>query len=90
MMLIKILGPYPSCAPCDLAEKECKKAAEKFPNQVQVQHLDMMTAEFGMYKVMVPPIILVGNELISTGKVVPAERIISILETQLKSSFPPV
>lgn len=75
MITIKILGPYPSCTPCDLAEKECKKAAGKFPGQFEIKHLAMMTAEFGMYKDMVPPIILIGNDLLSTGKVVSAADI---------------
>ena len=75
MIKIKILGPYPSCTMCITAEAECKKAAAAFPGQVEVTHDDMMTAEFGMYRDMVPPIILIGAELVSTGKVVLAEKI---------------
>jgi hypothetical protein len=85
MITLKILGPYPSCTQCDLAEKEVQKAASLFPGQVTVQHLDMMTAEFGQYKEMVPPIILQGNELISTGKVIPASQVKEILEKYLQS-----
>lgn len=84
MITIKILGPYPSCTNCDLAENECKKAAANFSGQVQVQHLDMMTAEYGMYKEMVPPIILIDHELISTGKVIPSEEIAARITTRLK------
>jgi len=76
---IKILGPYPSCTICELAEKEARKAATPFPGKVEVQHLDMMTAEFGLYKGMVPPIILIKNDLVSTGKVIPAEQLAPIL-----------
>jgi hypothetical protein len=78
--IIKILGPYPSCTMCDLAEKEAQKAAESFPGKVEVQHLDMMSAEYGMYKDMVPPIILVNHELVSTGKVTPADQLAAILK----------
>ena len=85
MLTIKILGPYPSCTICDLAEKECKKAVAEFSGQVEVKHLDMMTAEFGQYKAMVPPILVVGNELISTGKVIPANQVKEIIERYLKS-----
>ncbi len=81
---IKILGPYPSCATCDLAEKEAQKAALEFSGKVTVQHLDMMTAEFGQYKGMVPPILVIGNELISTGKVVPATQVKEYIERLLK------
>jgi hypothetical protein len=77
--IIKILGPYPSCTNCDLAEKEAHTAASQFPGKVEVQHLDMMTAEFGQYKAMVPPIVLVNFDLISTGKVTPADQLIPIL-----------
>ncbi len=80
---IKILGPYPSCTNCDLAEKEGQKAAQQFPGKVEVQHLDMQTAEFGQYKGMVAPIILIGNDLISTGKVTPANDLIPILRRML-------
>ena len=80
---IKILGPYPACTDCNLAEKEARKAANQFTGKVDVQLLDMMTAEFGQYKGMVPPIILVNNDLISTGKVVPADQLVPIIQRQL-------
>ncbi len=83
LITIKILGPYPSCTSCDLAEKEAHKAASLFPGKVDVQHLDMMTAEFGQYKAMVPPIVLVNFELISTGKVTPADQLIPIMRRLL-------
>jgi hypothetical protein len=78
--VIKILGPYPSCTTCDLAEKEARKAAAQFPGKVDIQHLDMMTAEFGQYKGMVPPIIMINYELVTTGKVTPADHLVSILK----------
>lgn len=83
MITIKILGPYPSCTNCDLAERECQKAAANFPNQVQVQHLDMLTAEFGMYKEMIPPIILIDHDLISTGKIVSSAEIGKVISEQI-------
>lgn len=81
---IKILGPYPACTDCKLAEKEARKASTQFTGKVDVQSLDMMTAEFGQYKGMVPPIILVSNDLISTGKVVPAEQLLPIIQRKLR------
>ncbi len=80
---IKVLGPYPSCTNCDLAEKEARKAVLPFIGRVEVQHLDMLTAEFGQYKAMVPPIILIDHELISTGKMKPADDLIPILRRML-------
>jgi hypothetical protein len=77
---IKILGPYPSCTNCERAEKEAQMAANLFPGKVEVLHLDMMTAEFGQYKAMVPPIVLINSELISTGKVIPADQLIPIIK----------
>ncbi len=84
MLTIKILGPYPSCTNCDLAEKEAQKTALTFPGKVTVQHLDMMNTEFGLYKGMVPPILILGDELISTGKVVPANQLMEIIGRYLK------
>jgi hypothetical protein len=81
---IKILGPYPSCTTCELAEKEAQKAVLAFPGKVSVEHLDMMTAEFGQYNGMVPPILIIGNELISTGKVIPESQLKEIIERFLK------
>ena len=49
-----------------------------------VEHLDMMTAEFDQYKGMVPPIILIGKELISTGKVVPESQLKEIVGRLVK------
>jgi hypothetical protein len=83
---IKILGPYPSCTNCDLAEKEAHKAASLFPGKVEVHHLDMMTAEFGQYKGMVPPIVLINTELVSTGKVFPADQLIPIIKRTMENS----
>ena len=84
MITIKILGPYPSCTLCEQAEKEARQAALAFPGKVNVQHLDMMTAEFGQYKGMVPPIFLIETELVSTGKVVPAPQIKEMIERLMK------
>jgi hypothetical protein len=81
---IKILGPYPSCTTCELAEKEAQKVAKEFLGKVTVEHLDMLTAEFGQYKGMVSPIILVGNDLISTGKVVPESQLKEMIGRLLK------
>jgi len=69
---------------CNTAEVQCKQAAAAFPGQVEVTHEDMMTAEFGMYKDMVPPIILIGSELISTGKVVPAGKLKDMVQIRLR------
>ncbi len=84
MLSIKILGPYPSCTQCELLEKEARKAAIDFSGKVTVEHLDMMTAEFGQYKAMVPPILVIGNELISTGKVIAAAQIKETIVRLLK------
>lgn len=83
MITIRILGPYPSCSMCAAAETECRKAAADFPGQVEVAHEDMLTAEFGMYRDMVPPIILISSQLVSTGKVMPANELRVTLEQQL-------
>jgi hypothetical protein len=83
-IVIKILGPYPSCTTCELAEKEAQKAGKEFQGKVTIEHLDMMTAEFGQYKGMIPPIILVENDLISTGKVISESQFKEMLGRLMK------
>jgi hypothetical protein len=83
MLQIKVFGTTPPCANCMRAEKQALKAAEHFPNQVQVEHLDAMGAEAQAYGLMVTPMVVVGNEIVGTGKVVPAAKLVPIIEKHL-------
>lgn len=85
MLQIKVFGTTPPCANCKRAEREARKAAGKFPGQVEVVHLDALGPEAQQYGLMVTPVVVVGEEVVSTGRVVPAPKLIPMVEQALQS-----
>lgn len=83
MLQIKVFGPTPSCANCKRAEAQARKAAEQFPDQVEVLKLDALGPEAEPYGIMTTPLIVVGEEVVSAGKVMPAGKLVSIIEQKL-------
>jgi hypothetical protein len=88
MLQIKVFGTTPPCANCKRAEREALKAAEQFPDQVDVIHLDALGPEAQAYGLMVTPMVIVGEDIVGTGKVVPARKLVPIIEAALASSPP--
>ena len=78
MLQIKVFGTTPPCANCKRAEREARKAAEQFAGKVEVIHLDALGPEAQQYGLMVTPVIVVGEEVVATGKVLPAARLAPI------------
>lgn len=85
MLQIQVFGTTPPCANCKRAEREALKAAAKFPGEVEVVHLDALGPEAQAYGLMVTPVIVVGEEVVATGKVVPAPRLIPMIEQALQT-----
>ena len=83
MLRIKVVGTTPPCANCKRAEREALRAAEQFPGRVEVIHLDALGPEAQQYGLMVTPVIVVGEEVVSTGKVLPAAQLVPIIVKQL-------
>ncbi|MEE9616084.1 MAG: thioredoxin family protein [Anaerolineae bacterium] len=83
MIQIKVFGTTPPCANCKRAEAQAEKAAERFPGQVEVIKLDALGPEAEQYGLMTTPLIVVGEEVVGAGKVVPAARLASIIEKKL-------
>lgn len=79
MLQIKVFGTTPPCANCKRAEAQAHKAAEQFPGQVEVVKLDALGPEAEPYGLMATPLVVVGEEVVAAGKVVPAEKLISII-----------
>ena len=52
MIKVKVFGTNPPCAKCMETEKRAKKAAEKFPGQVEVEKFDALSKEGDKYTVM--------------------------------------
>jgi hypothetical protein len=83
MLQIKVFGTTPPCANCKRAEREALKAAEQFPGQVEVVHLDALGLEAQQYGLMVTPVVVVGEEVVVTGKVLPSQKLVPIIEKHL-------
>ncbi len=83
MLQIKVFGTTPPCANCKRAEAQAQKAAEQFLGQVEVVKLDALGPEAEQYGLMTTPLIVVGEEVVGAGKVVPAARLVSIIEKKL-------
>ena len=83
MIQIKVFGTTPSCANCKRAEAQAEKAAERFPDQVIVVKLDALGPEAELYGLMTTPLVIVGDEVIGAGKVVPAAKLIASIERKL-------
>jgi hypothetical protein len=84
LLQIKVFGTTPPCANCQRAEREALKAAARFADQVEVMHLDALGPEAQAYGLMVTPVVVLGEEVVSTGKVVPAPKLIPMIEEKLK------
>jgi len=80
MLQIKVFGTTPPCANCKRAEVQAQKAADQFPGQVEVVKLDALGAEAEQFGLVTTPLVVVDEKVIGAGKVVPAERLISIIE----------
>lgn len=83
MLQIKVFGTTPPCASCKRAEREARKAAEGFAGRVEVVHLDALGPEAQPYGLMVTPVVVIGEEVIAAGKVLPAPKLVPIIEKKL-------
>ena len=83
MLQIKVFGATPPCANCKRAEAQAQKAAGQFSGQVEVVKLDALGPEAEAYGLVVTPMVVVGEQVVGTGKVVPAAKLVPIIEAQL-------
>jgi protein-disulfide isomerase len=83
MLQVKVFGTTPPCANCMRAEKQALAAAKQFPGQVEVVKLDAMGPEAEAYGLMSTPLVVVGDEVVGRGKVVPAKRLAEIIADAL-------
>lgn len=84
MIEIKVFGTTPPCANCKRAEQQALKAAGQFPGLVEVRKLDALGPEAQAYGIMSTPLIVLQEEVVSRGKVLPAEKLVVLLEQALK------
>jgi thiol-disulfide isomerase/thioredoxin len=83
MLQIKVFGTTPPCANCRRAEVQAQKAAERFPGRVEVVKLDALGPEADAFGLITTPLVVVGDEVVGAGKVVPAETLVPIIERHL-------
>jgi len=80
---ILVFGATPPCATCRQAEQEAYRAAQRYPaGRVRVEHHDAHSEVAQAYGVALTPTIVVGDRKFS-GKVLPAEEMIPIIESFL-------
>ncbi len=87
MIEIKVFGTTPPCASCKRAEVQARKAAEQFPGQVNVLKLDALGPEAEAYGMMTTPLVVVGEEVVGAGKVVPAAKLVPILKASIENKL---
>ena len=80
MVTVKVLGTTPPCAKCKRAEREARKAAEQFPGRVDVLKLDALGPEAEPYGLIVTPTLVIDYQVVSTGKVLPADQLVARLK----------
>jgi disulfide oxidoreductase YuzD len=83
MLQVKVFGTTPPCANCMRAEKQAQRAAEQFPGRVEVVKLDAMGPEAEPYGLMSTPLVVVGDEVVGKGKVVPAAKLAAVIREKL-------
>lgn len=83
MLQIKVFGTTPPCANCKRAEQQARLAAEQFPGQVEVVKLDALGPEADAYGIMSTPLVVVGDEVVGRGKVIPAKQLAEIIKGKL-------
>lgn len=83
MIQIKVFGTTPPCANCKRAEKQALKAAEEFPEQVEVLHLDALGPEADQYGLFTTPLVVVDDEVVGRGKIVPAKKLAAVIEQKI-------
>ncbi len=85
MLQIKVFGTTPPCANCKRAEKHAQQAAAAFPGQVEVVKLDALGPEAEAYGLMTTPLVVVGDEVVGRGKVVPAPKLQAMIKQKLEA-----
>ena len=85
MLQIKVFGTTPPCANCKRAEAQALCAAEQFPGEVEVLKLGAMGPEADAYGIVSTPLVVVGDEVVGRGRVIPAPKLAQIIREKLEA-----
>jgi protein-disulfide isomerase len=83
VLQIKVFGTTPPCANCKRAEKAAREAAEQFPGRVEVVKLDVMSEEAQQYGLVMTPLVVIGDDVVAAGRVLPVARLVDELRQRL-------
>jgi thiol-disulfide isomerase/thioredoxin len=83
MLVVQVFGTTPPCANCKRAEDQARQAASHFPGRVEVIKLDALGPEADKFGIISTPLVVVGEQVVGMGKVVPADKLIPIIQQQL-------
>jgi hypothetical protein len=76
-------GAVLPCSRCTHAERVLRKVAAQFDDQVSVSKVDIASDEAARYGVLLPPAVLVDDELIASGQGVSEGRLQKAVQEHL-------
>ncbi|MFZ5632559.1 MAG: thioredoxin family protein [Bacillota bacterium] len=81
---ILVFGTTPACARCLQAEKEARRAAERFPpDRVIVEKHDALSEMGQRYGVLITPTVIVAGKKIAAGKVLSEGELVEIIKKEI-------
>lgn len=84
MIEIKIFGPTPGCAKCKATEEVAKLAAQEYGDKVVVKKYDVLSDDADEYGIMMSPALVVGDIVVTAGKVPNESQIKKAIDMILK------
>jgi hypothetical protein len=83
MIEVRIFGAEPPCVKCKQVEQRARKAAAKFPGEVNVVKLSALTPEGAACGFTVTPAVAVDGTVVSEGRVPEEEELERIFRSKL-------
>ena len=80
---VKEFGAVLPCSRCTHAERVLRKVAAQFEDSVLVEKVDIASEEAAQYGVLLPPAVLVDNELLASGQGVSEGRLQKAVQEHL-------
>lgn len=81
---VKEFGAVLPCSRCTHAERILRKVAARYEDEVTVTKVDIASDEAARYGVLLPPAVLVDDELLTSGQGVSEGRLQKAVEEHLK------
>ncbi|MGE5531571.1 MAG: MerR family transcriptional regulator [Bacteroidota bacterium] len=83
---VKEFGAVLPCSRCTHAERVLHKVAAQFDDSVLVEKMDIASEEAAQYGVLLPPAVLVDDELLASGQGVSEGRLQKAVQEHLKKA----